>query len=55
MLVPLEWLAEYVDLPQNLDAHELAAELAGIGLEEEDYIGPAVTGPLVVGRVSTLR
>ncbi len=53
MLVPLEWLAEYVDLPQNLDAHELAAELAGIGLEEEDYIGPAVTGPLVVGRVLT--
>lgn len=51
MRVPLEWLSEHVDLSVVDDAHVLAAEFAGIGLEEEEYIGPDVTGPLVVGRV----
>ncbi|RBP67822.1 phenylalanyl-tRNA synthetase beta subunit [Brevibacterium sanguinis] len=51
MRVPLNWLADYVDLPADTDPHALAAEFAAIGLEEEDFYGPEVTGPLVVGRV----
>src|SRR5699024_7960768 len=51
MRVPLNWLADYVDLPTDTDPHALAAEFAAIGLEEEDFFGPEVTGPLVVGRV----
>lgn len=55
MRVPLEWLAEIVDLSVVDDPHALAAEFAGIGLEEEEFIGPSVTGPLVVGRVLTME
>src|SRR5699024_12361533 len=54
MRVPLNWLADYVDLPADTDPHALAAELAGVGLEEEDFFGPEVTDPLVVGRVLDL-
>ncbi|WP_291796545.1 phenylalanine--tRNA ligase subunit beta [Brevibacterium sp.] len=51
MRVPLEWLSDYVDTSVSPDPHALAAELAGIGLEEEDFFGPTVSGPLTVGRV----
>ena len=54
MRVPLNWLADYVELPRDTDPHALAAEFAAIGLEEEDFFGPEVTGPLVVGRVLEL-
>lgn len=54
MRVPLSWLADYVDYPADTDPHALAAEFAAIGLEEEDYFGAEVTGPLVVGRVLDL-
>ncbi|WP_193080977.1 phenylalanine--tRNA ligase subunit beta [Brevibacterium aurantiacum] len=54
MRVPLNWLADYVDLPADTDPHALAAEFAAIGLEEEDFFGPEITGPLVVGRVLEL-
>ncbi|MGC2977290.1 phenylalanine--tRNA ligase subunit beta [Brevibacterium sp. FAM 25378] len=54
MRVPLNWLADYVDLPAETDPHALAAEFASVGLEEEDFFGPETTGPLVVGRVLDL-
>ena len=54
MRVPLNWLADYVDLPADTDPHALAAEFASIGLEEEDFFGPKISGPLVVGRVLEL-
>jgi phenylalanyl-tRNA synthetase beta chain len=54
MRVPLNWLADYVDLPAETDPHVLAAEFAAVGLEEEDFFGPEITGPLVVGRVLEL-
>lgn len=54
MRVPLSWLADYVDYPADTDPHALAAEFAAIGLEEEDFFGSQVTGPLVVGRVLDL-
>ncbi|MDK7750981.1 phenylalanine--tRNA ligase subunit beta [Brevibacterium sp. UMB10442] len=55
MRVSLEWLSDYVDLSASPDAHELAAQFASIGLEEEDFFGPEVTGPLVVARVLSLE
>lgn len=49
--VPLGWLAEHVDVPAGTTASALAADLVRVGLEEETIHRPAVTGPLVVGRV----
>ncbi|MGB7448991.1 MAG: phenylalanine--tRNA ligase subunit beta [Ornithinimicrobium sp.] len=51
MLVPLDWLAEYVDLPQDVTGEQVAARLVSVGLEEEGLYGGDVTGPLVAGRV----
>ena len=51
--VPIEWLREHVDVPTGLSAEQLAADLVRVGLEEERIVPPAVTGPLVVGKVLT--
>ncbi|GAB2683547.1 phenylalanine--tRNA ligase subunit beta [Thalassiella azotivora] len=51
MRVPLSWLAEYVDVPDDATAEQVAADLVRVGLEEEGLIGSDVTGPLLVGRV----
>ena len=53
MRVPLSWLREYVDLPTDLDAHDLADRLTALGLKLEalEQPGSDITGPLVVGRV----
>ena len=51
--VPIEWLREHVDVPTGTTAEQLAADLVKVGLEEEQIVPPAVTGPLVVGRVLT--
>ena len=53
--VPIEWLREHVDVPSGLSAEQLAADLVRVGLEEERIVPPAVTGPLVVGKVLTLE
>ena len=50
-LVVTEWLADHVELPQDLTAERLAAALVKVGLEEEAVHPAKVTGPLVVGRV----
>ncbi len=54
MLIPLQWLAEYVDLPTGATGEQVAADLVRVGLEEEGLFGGEVTGPLVVGRVLEL-
>ncbi|MCB2412603.1 phenylalanine--tRNA ligase subunit beta [Demequina sp. TTPB684] len=51
--IPLNWLAEYVDLVDPAP-EAVAAALVKVGLEEEGIHGGAVTGPLVVGRVLSL-
>ncbi|GAA1145890.1 phenylalanine--tRNA ligase subunit beta [Ornithinicoccus hortensis] len=51
MRVPVEWLAEYVDLPTGVTGEQIAADLVRVGLEEEGLHGGDVQGPLVVGRV----
>ncbi|WP_051432934.1 phenylalanine--tRNA ligase subunit beta, partial [Promicromonospora kroppenstedtii] len=50
-LIVKDWLADHVDLPADLTAEQLAADLVKVGLEEEAIHPAAVTGPLVVGRV----
>lgn len=50
-LVVKDWLADHVELPADLTAARLAADLVKVGLEDEAIHGAAVTGPLVVGRV----
>ncbi len=49
--IPLTWLADHVDLPADVTADGLAADLVKVGLEEEAIHPAAVIGPLVVGRV----
>ncbi|WP_454049040.1 phenylalanine--tRNA ligase subunit beta [Cellulomonas sp. Marseille-Q8402] len=49
--IPLTWLAEHVELPGDITAEQLAADLVKVGLEEEAVHPAAVSGPLVVGRV----
>ncbi|WP_392426231.1 phenylalanine--tRNA ligase subunit beta [Barrientosiimonas humi] len=53
MLVPIDWLGEYVDLPEGVSGAQVAADLVRVGLEEESIRGGDITGPLVVGRVLT--
>jgi phenylalanyl-tRNA synthetase beta chain len=53
MRVPLSWLRDYVQLPDEVDVSELTRRLTMLGLKL-DYLhrtGDDVTGPLVVGRV----
>ena len=51
MRVPTSWLTELVDVPAGVDGAQIAADLVGVGLEEEGLYGGELTGPLVVGRV----
>ncbi|YAL82049.1 phenylalanine--tRNA ligase subunit beta [Dermacoccaceae bacterium W4C1] len=55
MLVPIEWLGEYVALPADITGAQVAADLVRVGLEEEGISGGEITGPLVVGRVLSLE
>lgn len=53
MKVPMSWLRELVELPEDLDASQLAAIFTDLGLTVEHLstTGPDVTGPLTIGRV----
>ena len=53
MRVPISWLREYVELPADVTARDVAGRLIAAGLEVEtvDVLGADLTGPLVVGRV----
>ncbi len=51
MRAPLNWLREYVELPESATALQVSADLVRVGLEEEAIHGGDVTGPLVVGAV----
>ncbi|MBO0921250.1 phenylalanine--tRNA ligase subunit beta [Cellulomonas sp. zg-ZUI222] len=52
--IPLTWLGDHVELPADLTAEQLAADLVRVGLEEEAIHTSGVTGPLVVGQVLEL-
>ena len=51
MRVPISWLGEWTDLPEDVTLESLHAALVKVGLEEEDVHGFPLTGPIVVGRV----
>jgi len=55
MRVPVTWLREMVDLPDEVDTVQLAARLTtfDLKLEEIHTAGAGLQGPLVVGRVLT--
>jgi phenylalanyl-tRNA synthetase beta chain len=56
MKAPVSWIREYVDLPDDVSAEELARRLTMLGLKLEalETAGEGITGPLVVGRVLTI-
>jgi phenylalanyl-tRNA synthetase beta chain len=51
MRIPLSWLAEHVELPEEGAAEWLHAQLVRVGFEEEAVHGGELRGPIVVGRV----
>lgn len=55
MRVPISWLGEWVDLPEDATLEHLHAALVKVGFEEEDVHVFDVTGPVVVGRVLSVE
>ncbi|WP_025274300.1 phenylalanine--tRNA ligase subunit beta [Haloglycomyces albus] len=57
MLIPVSWLKEYAALPDDLTTAEIDAALVNAGLEVESVedLREKVTGPLVIGRVTTIE
>ena len=51
MRVPISWLRESVDVPEDATAESIQAALVRVGLEEEDIHRVELTGPVVVGTV----
>lgn len=51
MRVPLNWLAELVELPTGATAESVMSELVKVGLEEEAVHGASLVGPIAVGQV----
>ena len=51
MRIPLSWLGEWVDLPDDVSLESVHEALVKVGFEEEDVHTFGVTGPVVVGRV----
>ncbi|MDR0950046.1 MAG: phenylalanine--tRNA ligase subunit beta, partial [Candidatus Ancillula sp.] len=51
MFVDINWLKDWVETPEDLDATKLAADLVKVGLEEEEIHTSGVTGGLVLGKV----
>ncbi|PRW63965.1 phenylalanine--tRNA ligase subunit beta [Actinopolyspora mortivallis] len=56
MRIPVSWLAEHLELPEETSAESLAEAFVRIGLEVEEvtHLTP-ITGPLVVGRVAEVE
>src|SRR5688572_31932359 len=57
MKAPVSWIQEYVVLPDDVPAEELARRLTMLGLKLEalEQPGEGIAGPLVVGRVLTVE
>ncbi len=51
MRIPLSWLREYVDVPQDATPEDVLASLVSVGFEEEDIHRFELSGPIVVGEV----
>ncbi len=57
MRAPVSWIRDYVDLPADLHAADLAHRLTALGLKQEalEHPGHDISGPLVIGRVVTME
>jgi phenylalanyl-tRNA synthetase beta chain len=55
MRIPLSWLGEWVDLPEDVSLESVHEALVKVGFEEEDVHTFDVTGPVVVGRVLSIE
>jgi len=55
MRVPLSWLGEWVDLPEDVSLESVHEALVKVGFEEEDVHLFDVTGPVVVGQVLSVE
>jgi phenylalanyl-tRNA synthetase beta chain len=51
MRVPLSWLREFVDVPEDATPEDVLAALVRVGFEEEDVHRFELQGPIVVGEV----
>ncbi|VXB42941.1 phenylalanine--tRNA ligase subunit beta [Aeromicrobium sp. 9AM] len=54
MKVPVTWLRELVQLPDDVTTEQLAARLTQFDLKLEEIISSGISGPLVVGRVLSI-
>ena len=57
MLIPLSWIREYADVPTSVSAEQIGEALVRVGFEVEEieYQGADISGPLVVGRVINIE
>jgi len=55
MRVPLSWLGEWVDLPDDVSLESVHEALVKVGFEEEDVHTFDLTGPIVVGQVLSVE
>ncbi len=57
MRVPVSWLRDYVDLPVDVPAKQIADRLTMLGLKLEalESTGAGVEGPLLIGRVESIE
>jgi len=57
MRVPLSWVREYADVPASVSAEQISEALVRVGFEVEEieYQGADISGPLVVGRVLNIE
>jgi phenylalanyl-tRNA synthetase beta chain len=57
MKFPVSWVKEFVELPAGITSAELENALVKVGFEVEEIIesGADLTGPLVVGKVESIK
>lgn len=52
--ISISWLRDHVEVPAGTTTEQLARDLVRVGIEEEQIIPAAVTGPLVAGTVLSI-
>ena len=57
MRAPLSWIREYVTLPSTITAEEIGEALVRVGFEVEEieYTGQEITGPVLIGKVVSIE
>ena len=57
MKIPLSWLKEFVSIPVKVTAEEIAQAFINVGFEVEEieYQGKDLKGPLLVGKVLSIE